>query len=59
MMDPDIWIDILVWICKKTLKLYMNIVDKLIEIGYNIDNHYGLISEYDENGLRIHGDFYH
>jgi len=37
----------------------MNTVDKLVEIGYNIDNWCGVKSEYDENGLRIHGDFYH
>jgi len=59
MMNPHACIDFIVWISKKTLKFYMNTVDKLVEIGYNIDNWCGVKSEYDENGLRIHGDFYH
>ena len=58
-MNPHTCIDFIVWISKKTLKFYMNTVDKLVEIGYNIDNWCGVKSEYDENGLRIHVDFYH
>ena len=57
-MNPHACIDFIVWISKKTLKFYMNTVDKLVEIGYNIDNWCGVKSEYDD-GLRIHGDFYH
>ena len=59
MMNPNACIDFIIWISKKTLKFYMNIVDKLVEIGYNIDTRLGLESEYDEDGNRIHGDFYH
>jgi len=59
MMNPNACIDFIIWISKKTLKFYMNIVDKLLEIGYNIDTRLGIESEYDDEGLRIHGDFYH